>query len=406
MVSSASSFANFESGAKDLRIIMVHSGALNINSGGGIHTYELFKNLCVRNKVICLASKSNEIKIEDPNLKYIPCLNAPGFRSISYDFFLAFFLTYLCLFCDMNIIYSRKPGLNLSPALIAKIFRIRYIIELNGLARDDMVALNTDSNVFVVRIAEFAEKLNYILADTIISVTPEIKNALIVDFGIPEAKIFVIENGVDSDIFKPIDKEEAAVKLGLDPTYKYVSFVGGLAPWHGVEYLIDAAPLVLKAVPDTSFLIVGDGPLKNQLIEQVNGLNLSDKFIFTGSIPHAHVPYYINSSDLCTAPFIAERNTKTGLSPLKIYEYLACGRPVVASDLIGVKEIITRSHGGILVEPQNVEDLGQAIVRILKNSYDDVANPQDLSNFINQHHSWKIVAKKTEYVLTNVKKSG
>lgn len=384
-----------------LKIIMVHSGVLDINTGGGIHTFELFKNLCSRNKVICFASKPSKTTVGHPNLRYIPRFDIPGIRSISYDIFLVFYLAYYCLTFKPDVIYARKPGLGLSPALLAKIFRVPYIVELNGLKRDDMLALNPNSNTFVVRIAEFVEKVNYVLAAAIVTVTPEIKNGLIVDYGIPETRINVIENGVNSDIFRPVDRNEAIKWLGLDQTYNYVCFVGGLAPWHGVEYLVEAAPLVLKEVPNTVFLIVGDGPMKDKLMSQVIDLKLSDHFIFTGNVPHAHIPYYICASDLCTAPFIPGRNTKTGLSPLKIYEYLACGKSVIASDLPGVKEIITESHGGTLVEPRDAEGLGQAIVRILTGGSAKIAKPDDLSKYITEHHSWAVVAKRTENVLIN-----
>jgi glycosyltransferase involved in cell wall biosynthesis len=385
----------------DLKIIMVHSGSLDINTGGGIHTFELFKNLCSRNKVICFASKSSKTIVEHPNLRYIPCFDVPGIKSISYDAFLLFYLAYYCLTFKPDIIYTRKPGLGLAPALLAKIFRVPYVVELNGLKRDDMLALNPDSSTFIVRIAEFVEKINYVLAAAIVVVTPEIKNGLRVGYGIPETKINVIENGVNSDLFRPIDKKEAIAWLGLDQTYNYICFVGGLAPWHGVEFLVEAAPLVLKEVPNTIFLIVGDGPMKSKLMEQVNDLELSDHFIFTGRVPHADIPYYICSSELCTAPFIPGRNDKTGLSPLKIYEYLACGKPVVASNLPGM-EIVTESRGGVIVEPRNAEDLGQAIVRMLTDGCDEVAESHDLSKYISEHHSWAKVAKKTETVLTMV----
>lgn len=390
----------------DLKIIMAHSGDLNPNSGGGVHTFELFKNLCSRNKVICFASRSNDIKIEHPNLRYIPRFDIPGIRSISYDLSLMFYLVYYCLTFKPDVIYARKPALGLSPVLITKIFGLPYVVELNGLKKDDILALNPNSKNIVVRMLDFVEWVNYSFANSIISVTPEIKNWLTLDYGIPETKIEIIENGVNSDIFRPIDKKEAVGQLDLDLNYRYVCFVGGLAPWHGVEYLIEAAPLVLKELPNIKFLIVGDGPMKDRLMGLVNNLKLSDHFIFTGNVPHAHIPYYIGSSDLCTAPFIPGRNTKTGLSPLKIYEYLACGKPVVASDLSGVREIVTESHGGILVEPRNAEDLGQAIIHILTSGHNTIAKPDELSKYISEHHSWASVAKRTENVLTNVVKSG
>jgi glycosyltransferase involved in cell wall biosynthesis len=382
-----------------LKIIMIHSGELNLSTGGGIHTFELFNLLSIKNKVICFASGSSE-NCNLTNIRYVPHVNIPGIRSLSYDLFLAVYLIYYCLFFKPDVIYVRKPGLIFSPALIAKFFGIIYIIEMNGLYKEDMLALH--HNGVCTRLSNLIERLNYSLTDFFIAVTPEIKKGLSLYYGIPETKIEIIENGVNSSKFKIINRNEAIKLSGLKLSCRYVCFVGGLAPWHGVEYLIEASSLILNEVPDTRILIIGDGPMKYILREQVNNLGLSDYVIFTGNVPHEKIPFYINSSDICVAPFTVGRNTKTGLSPLKIYEYLACGKPVIASDLPGVRDIINKSHGGWLVEPQNARALGKAIVQILTYGNTHVAKPEELSKYIEDHYSWDLVAKKTEEIFNKM----
>ena len=102
-------------------------------------------------------------------------------------------------------------------------------------------------------------------------------------------------------------------------------FVGHLAAWQGVEFLIYASPLILGKCPEIRFLVVGDGVMRDKLLELVSEFGLADKFVFTGRVPYECVPLYINAADVCVAPFIRERNSKIGLSALKTYEYLACG---------------------------------------------------------------------------------
>src|SRR5690606_2863783 len=140
-------------------------------------------------------------------------------------------------------------------------------------------------------------------------------------------------------------------ELGLELETPYVCFVGNLAPWQGVEYLVKAAPSILSRFPECHFLIVGDGVMKDNLLKLCRELGVEDKFIFTGVVAYDRVPLYINASDICAAPFILARNAKIGLSPLKLYEYMACGKTVVASNISGVSDVLEASGGGILVPP-------------------------------------------------------
>ena len=164
-----------------------------------------------------------------------------------------------------------------------------------------------------------------------------------------------------------MDQEQVKAELGLENSKKYVCFVGHLAAWQGVEFLIYASPLILEKCPDVRFLVVGDGAMKNKLLEITSELGLSDKFIFTGRVPYESVPLYINAADVCVAPFIKERNSKIGLSALKTYEYLACGKPIVASSIPGVKDLIDSSGGGISVTPENPTELAAAVIKLIFN---------------------------------------
>ena len=137
----------------------------------------------------------------------------------------------------------------------------------------------------------------------------------------------------------------------LDANYKYVCFVGHLAPWQGVEYLIKSSPYILNKCPNTKFVIVGEGPKFDELVKLVNHLNISQNYLFTGYVNYETVPLYINASNICVAPFVIERNERIGLSALKLYEYLACGKPVVASKITGIEELLSASNGGISVAP-------------------------------------------------------
>ncbi len=134
--------------------------------------------------------------------------------------------------------------------------------------------------------------------------------------------------------------------------------------------------------------------MKDKLMEIASKLELSDKFTFTGRIPYEQVPLYINAADVCVAPFINERNSKIGLSALKTYEYLACGKPIVASGISGVKDLIEASDGGISVTPEDPEQLATAVVRLLLDENTRALMGEKGRRYVVENHSWDGVARK------------
>lgn len=236
------------------------------------------------------------------------------------------------------------------------------------------------------------------ISSKIISVTPNIKNKLRETHNIPEDKIVVIENGANTDLFKPINMKKAKKTLNLEERNRYIIFVGNLAPWQGVEYLVKAAPSILNEIPDIKFLIVGDGSMKEELLKIIHDLNLQDYFIFTGMVPYEKVPLYVNSGELCVAYKIPIRS---GYSALKFYEYMACGKPIVGSKVTGF-EILEQQNAGVLVEPQSPEKLAEEIIKLLK---DEKLREQMGINgrkFLIENNSWDTVTGKILKILSDI----
>ncbi len=148
-------------------------------------------------------------------------------------------------------------------------------------------------------------------------------------------------------------------------------------------------------------MIVGDGSAKNDCIKIAHEFGVFEKFIFTGGIPFEQVPLYVNSSDVCVAPFKIYRNAKIGLSPLKIYEYLACGKPVVSSRIPNI-EFIEQQKAGILVEPENPEELAKAIIKLLENESLREEMGKNGRDLVVKYYSWEANARKVEDICENL----
>jgi glycosyltransferase involved in cell wall biosynthesis len=314
-----------------------------------------------------------------------------------------------------DVLYTRNPNFGFLAGIFCRARCKKIVYELNGIPEDEInlfKAKNEESEASKKgsKIFSFSKyyssahaKLKLLVlkkalgfSDRIIAITPGIKAALEKNYNIPGEKITVVSNGANTSLFRPMTQEACRKELGLDLNVLYVCFVGNLAPWQGVEYLVKAAPSILSQFPDCRFLIVGDGVMKDELIKLTSGIE--NKFIFTGVVAYHRVPLYINASDVCAAPFIIARNAKIGLSPLKLYEYMACGKPVVASNISGVADALEASEGGIPVSPEDPGALAEAILKLLKTPDLRTKMGSKGLSYVTENYSWYSVAKKVNKV--------
>jgi glycosyltransferase involved in cell wall biosynthesis len=297
-------------------IFLVYYGSFNTRSGSNIHILELLGNFKKYTNVIMFAPGQKSVNRALSGVKYVPVIDNKYLVQPSYELILPFYLLYSFIKNRPDVLYLRQNSFPIFPITMCKILKIPSVVEVNGLVLDELKVNNSKSFAYRVfsHLALRSEKLNYRYCDRIVSVTDKLKEELVNLYVVPEGKIIVINNGANTDLFKPMNQERVKAELHLEESKKYVCFVGNLAAWQGVEFLIYASPFILEKCPDVRFLIVGDGAMKNKLLEVTSELGLSDKLIFTGRVPYESVPRYINASDVCVAPFIKGRNAKIGLS--------------------------------------------------------------------------------------------
>ena len=214
-----------------------------------------------------------------------------------------------------------------------------------------------------------------VLSDTI-SVSSEYLKKLVLNLGVKEENIFSVPVGADLEQFHP-DINGYRIKKKYNITGPLILYVGQL---HGAQYIdlfIKAINIVLHKKPGVFFMIVGEGFMENWLRELVVELGIEDKVIFTGSIPHHKIPEYIAAADICVAPFRDTLVTRCK-SPLKIVEYLASGKAVVASNVGEVKKML--GGVGVLVEPGSFHSLAKGILKLLA----DRRLRENIGNFARQ----------------------
>ncbi len=245
-------------------------------------------------------------------------------------------------------VYQRYSILNFSGVLLSLFKGIPLVLEYNG--SDAYWFDKTESDPWYERwfcfrrLSYGIERYNVKKAHTIIAVSQALKDDLIKQ-GIKQEKILVNPNGVDATVFdSSLYKEE---KIMIRETYSLESkfvfgFIGTFGFWHGIEVLEKLIPEVVDKNQNVHFLLVGDGALKAGLEEKIRELGLAQFVTFTGKIAQDKAPHYLAVCDAFLCPTQPNKDgTRFFGSPTKLFEYMSMAKPVIASELEQLSEVIS-----------------------------------------------------------------
>jgi glycosyltransferase involved in cell wall biosynthesis len=258
----------------------------------------------------------------------------------------------------VDFIYERYALFGFAGIRLARALGVPHILEVNApLAYEQEKTRGLEMK----ELARETERRIFRETDRVIVVSRPLQE-FVVACGVPEARIHLLPNAVEPRHFVVADHGQAVRAQYRLAGKRVIGFVGSLKPWHGVETLIEAFRALHAKAPDTHLLIVGDGPKREDLEQYAQAGGLKDAVTFTGNVAYDRVPPHIAAMDVTVAPYIPHENFY--YSPIKIFEYMAVGKPVVAGRIGQVEEIITDGETGMLFEPGNIEQLAAVLAKL------------------------------------------
>ncbi|MDT8304302.1 MAG: glycosyltransferase family 4 protein [Anaerolineae bacterium] len=208
--------------------------------------------------------------------------------------------------------------------------------------------------------------------------------------------IHVIPNGVDTERFRP----DMVPAHPYAPDEFVIGFAGSLKPWHGLEVLMEAFDQTVRHHPSSRLLIVGDGPGYTELESEIERRGLEKTVRLIGQVAHDAVPHWLTAMDLAVAPYPAIEGFY--FSPLKVFEYMAAGLPVVASDLGQISEVVEDRVSGLLVDPGDPGKLASAFDLLIRKPELRIRLGTAARRKVAADHSWQAIARRV-FSLAGVK---
>jgi len=291
------------------------------------------------------------------------------------------------------LLWFDSPG-QMAPLLALSDPACAAVLFVNGLPEEEVQGVWRFP--FVRWVLRAALKNAACRVQAVVSVCREIVAQMEDAWDIPPEHCHVIRNGVDEDRFHPQPHDAARTALGLPVEGLRIGFVGGFFPWHGLETLIEAVPLVHAKVPSATFLLVGEGQTKPALEQLVQQRELTETVRFAGRADWAQVPTWIAACDVCV---VLNRQTRSypGDS-MKLWEYLSCGRPVVTTIGPGYGETVEAIGCGLAAKPDHAQDVARQLIRLLEDSEERMKMGERGRMAVIQSHTWDVRAKELELV--------
>lgn len=263
--------------------------------------------------------------------------------------------------CDVVITEVPPLFTPLAGFVLAVLKRAKHVENVADLWPESAIGMGVLRQPLLIRLSRALARFIHTRSSMITVTALGQRDRLIAEYGLEPRKVVYIPNGTDTQLFRPfedLEVEEIRTSLGN----RFIVLYGGthgLA--HGLEIVLEAAG-ILRDYDDILFLFVGEGADKPRLVQQARQQQLAN-VLFLDQQPKSRMPYIVNAADICLVP-LRRIDIFKGVLPSKMFEYMACAKPILLSVEGNAKEVVERAQAGFCVEPENPEAMAEAVLRL------------------------------------------
>jgi len=294
---------------------------------------------------------------------------------------------------DIIILNYPSPHTGLLGLLTGKLWHKPVILDF-----DDLIAQYTAA-LLNIRKSSFKAKLlilvqDYIAknSDQIVAPTHFIKDYTLA-LGVPTERIFIIPNGADTKSFTPNKPDTLKLRSKLSlKNEKLCAYCGRLDGWAGINIISKLCNIAQTRRLNVKFLLIGSG--EGKTVQRRNVIALGEK-------PYEEVPSILAASDVILIPF-PNNEVSHAASPLKLFEGMAMQKPIIASKVSGIEEVVSDGKNGFLADPDNLEEWAQKLETILSSETLAANMGYSAKRTVEEKYDWAFLAKQYEEVLNTV----
>jgi glycosyltransferase involved in cell wall biosynthesis len=302
-----------------------------------------------------------------------------------------------------DLIHERFNLLALGGAWASKKLGIPFVLEVNADLIEQRKFKGIPERGLRRLFALWATRLCFNTAAKIICISRDLKDHLHSKWNIEDRKLTVLPCAADVEAFG-LNHNPGLVRRGLGLTTEpVVMWVGGFYPWHDLDLLLESFTNVLQRHPQARLVLVGDGQTRPEVARKVMRNGLRQAVIMTGAIAHTSMPEMLSIADVAVVPSAPVSASRGGTgAPLKLFEYMAAGKAIVATALNQAAEVIQNGHNGLLVEAGDVTGFAEAMLTLLNDSGERGRLGQNARRHAVEQHSWEQYTKRLEEIYLNI----
>ena len=296
-----------------------------------------------------------------------------------------------------DILFERDGMISYGGLITARRLGIPIVLEVNGDLVEEYAQLGIQLSKVQWGAINLISRLIFKHASQIVAVGETIKQRLVRRWHLEPSHVTVVTNGADIDIFR----DDSNVPANVRSRYSIgdgavIMFIGSFKPWHGVDLLVDS--FASLRAPRATLVLVGDGPLRSDMQSKADSLCLENRIVFTGKVEHGEVASLLSIADVAV---IYHRASAAEIveTPLKLFEYMAAGKAIVAPAVPNMERILTNRVTGLLVPPDNPEALAGALVELLEDEPLRSKIGQAAKEEAIEKHSWDRAVSELEAIL-------